>query len=479
MKFLFKSLLILFATQIISNKGNCQIIKSYTLSQLSGSSYKTLSDSLKKNKDFPVVFTNRKTQKEFEKNCKARNEQIAKALDNNNYVKDTLVLAYIQTITNELIRHNVQLIPYTVTVLLDRSEVPNATSFGSHIISLNAGIILSAKNREELALYIAHELSHDILNHTENAMKERAEIITSVDYEESLKNVLNSKYGRYSQLMKITENISFDRNRHSRNSEQAADSLAIVLLKNSNISFDASCFLNLDTMGNQYEWNLKNDIRGHIKELKLTVDENWFAKKSKGLSGMNHNFADTSSKNDSLKTHPDCKIRYEQTLSKNSTVLNKTGIPKNVKEAAFEIAIMNLYANKNITRCFYRLMQEKEANEHLQLYGFMTDAIFNSLLVSVKSMERFNVLRIRKKKDVSSSYFELQNFLEQIPEKNLTELCSQLNSMHPPYDKEAQGLLEYLKIMNTNNAEDKKTLLKNYTKNYTADFPDSIYLELF
>ncbi|MBL7711861.1 MAG: M48 family metalloprotease [Chitinophagaceae bacterium] len=456
---------------------HAQIIKSYTFSQLSANSYQRLSDSLKKNKNCPVVLANKKAQAEFEKSWKSRNERIAKDLDNNNYIKDNVVYPYIEAIVQELVSNNTQLIPYKVTVLLDRTEVANATSFGEHIIAVNAGIVISAQNKEELSLYIAHELAHDILKHTEQAMKAHAEIIVSDDYKESLKNVLSSKYGRYSQLMKITESMSFDRNRHSRYSEQAADSLAILLVKNSNISFDAASFLNLDTMGNQYQRKLSQGVRPRLNGLGITVDENWFMKRSRGLSAAKYNFKDISSKNDSLKTHPDCRSRYEHTLAQSSSTPVKTAIPKNVKDAAFEIAIMDLYVNRNITRCFYRLMQEKEAYENLPIYDFMSHALLNSLLVSVKDMERFNVLRIRKKEDVSPDYFELQNFLEQIPEKNLAESCAQLNKAPAP-GKEEQGLIEYLQMMSTDNA-DKKTAVKSHTKNFKDSFPSSIYLELF
>lgn len=473
----FKKHALLALMILISAHLHAQIIKSYTFSQLSANSYQGLSDSLKKNKNCPVLLSDKKAQAEFEKSWKSRNERIAKDLDNNNYIKDNVVLPYVETIVQELISHNRQLIPYKVTVLLDRTEVANATSFGEHIIAVNAGIVISAKNREELSLYIAHELSHDILKHTEQAMKAHAEIIVSDDYKESLKNVLSSKYGRYSQLMKITENMSFDRNRHSRYSEQAADSLAIVLVKNSNISFDAASFLNLDTMGNQYQRGLSQGVKARFKELDITTDENWFVKRSRGLSAAKYAVADTSSKNDSLKTHPDCQSRYAYTLAQNSTTQTKTDIPKAVRDAAFEIAIMDMYVNRNITRCFYRLMQEKENGINPALYDFMARALLNNLLVSVKNMERFNVLRIRKKEDVSSDYFELQNFLEQIPEKNLAASCTQLNTAHT-LDKEEQGLIDYLQILSTDHA-DKKTAVKNHTKIFKDNFPSSIYLELF
>ena len=177
MKFLITVLIPLsVAFSVLSIKSHGQIIKAYRLQELSGKSYSKFSDSLKKRKDCPKYFENKKTQKEFEKSWLFRNEQMAKALTNNNYVKDEVVLPYIQGIVNDIVSDNKNLIPFNYTVLLDRSIVANATSFGEHIISVNAGIVMSSRSREELALYIAHELSHDILKHSENSNARKSRI---------------------------------------------------------------------------------------------------------------------------------------------------------------------------------------------------------------------------------------------------------------------------------------------------------------
>lgn len=91
-------------------------------------------------------------------------------------------------------------------------------------------------------MVIAHELSHNILSHADNSMKERAEWFTSKEYENSLNAVLDSKYERYTRLKKLFEGYSFDRSKHSRYHESDADSLAVVLLKNASISFNADFF---------------------------------------------------------------------------------------------------------------------------------------------------------------------------------------------------------------------------------------------
>lgn len=479
MKYLFKHVVIIALAVFIAYKSSGQVIKSYLANQLSSNCYEKFADSLLKQKNCPKLISDKKTQKDFEKSWFSRNEQISKDLKNNNYIKDDIVLPYIQQIVDNIISSNKSIIPYHFTVLLDRSGVANATSFGEHIISVNAGIILGSQSREELALYIAHEISHDLLNHSQNSMKERAELLNSEEYKSAINNVLNSQYDRYSRLMKVTESFSFDRTRHSRYSEQAADSFAIILVKNSNISFDASSFLNLDTMNNVYEWELKKSIREHLKDFKIDIDDNLFFKKTKGLSSANHNFVDTSSKSDSLKTHPDCKLRYSHNLSRNSSTINKTPIPQNVHDAAFEIAIMNSFVNKNLTSCFYRLIQEKEVKPNLEIYDFLSNAIFHSLLLSVNNMERFNVLRIKKKKDVSTNYFELQNFLEQISEKSLIVLCNQMNTNFKTNDKEALDILEYFKTLSTTPIENKSSYMSKFISKFKTDYPNSIYLEIF
>lgn len=478
MKFSFKYLIVICPVFFLSFTSIGQVFESYTFQQLSKTSYSGYSDTLKKRKSCPKKFDNKKTQKQFEEYWYGRNTHIAEAIDNNNFVKDNLVLPYLLQIVQQIRDHNKTLIPYNITVLLDRTDVANATSFGEHILSLNAGIVLRSNSREELALYVAHELAHDILKHTENAMMERASIITSKDYEEAMKDILSSKYERYTKLVKIFEGFSFDRNRHSRYSEESADSLAITLLSNSNISFDASSFLNLDTMNNQYEWELKKRPAEHLKELNIEIDQQLFLKKVKGLSAANHNFKDTTIKEDSLKTHPDCALRYSKNIGRNSKENTKTPIPEDVKQAAFEIGLMDQYVNKRLTRCFYRLLQQKEKKDTINYYSAMSSAIFHYLLFTIKDMERFNAVQLRRKKDVSNDYFSLQNFMEQIPEKKLDEICIKLDNNNATATKEFQEFIDYFKLLYITAPESRESILKEFIEKYKASYPNSIYLEL-
>jgi predicted Zn-dependent protease len=205
----------------------------YTYQQLSRVFYAKQKDSLKKAWICPTIYKDKTTQKKYQEIWDSRTDFITTAIDNQNYVFEPEVWNYIEEIIEQIGKANSQLIRTKPFLLIDRSSSANAYALGGNVIAVNLGLIDFAQSREELSLAIAHEMSHNILNHVENVMKEQAEWLTSDEYKQSLNAVLDSKYERFTRLKKVFENYSFDRSRHQRYHEADADSLAIILLKNS------------------------------------------------------------------------------------------------------------------------------------------------------------------------------------------------------------------------------------------------------
>jgi hypothetical protein len=253
--------------------------------------------------------------------------------------------------------------------------VANAYALGSNVLILNLGLIVFSQTREELALAIAHELSHNILNHCENALKEKAEWLTSDEYRNSLKGVLDSKYERYSRLRNIYRDYSFSRSKHQRYHESDADSLAIVLLKNAHIPFRAVYFLRLDSADLEYTQPLKQPLRAYFAAYGLSADENWMQIRRHGLSTANHSFADTSSLPDSMRTHPDCFERYTKTRDRSDAGAQATPIPEGIGGKATKMLIYNLFDDMSLTACLYRVFEEKDKGKADSWYDFMVSSI--------------------------------------------------------------------------------------------------------
>ena len=395
----------------------------YTYQDLSHIYYAKQKDSLKKAWVCPQDFKEKPTQKKYKEIWDARTDYVTAAINDDDYVHDKEICGYIDGIVRQITDANRALLPEKPLVLIDRSPYVNAYSIGGNFLAINLGLITFSHTREELALIIAHELSHNILHHCENAMRQKAEWLTSDEYHQSLNAVLDSKYERLSRLKKVLENYTFSRSRHQRYKESEADSLAVLLLKKSNIPFVAAYFLHLDSSDMEYQTPLHHPLSAFFTAYHLTYDEAWSQRRGHGLSTRAYSFSDTSTMADSLKTHPECVERYNKTRSLSTANPHLTPIPSDILEKANKMLLWNLYSSISLTPCLYRILLLKDKGNTDPWYDFMLSNIFAGLYYSDRELNRFNAIGVIQKEYISRDYYALQNVLEQMPRENLMETC--------------------------------------------------------
>jgi len=400
----------------------------YSYKHLSSSYYSKQKDSLKKNLICPVSYTQKNTQKQYKEFWTERLDQTCLNIENDNYLYAPAINAYLEGIVQQLCLANKEVIDKKPLVLVDRSSVANAYTPGNYIICVNMGIVDFVETREELAFILAHELSHNILNHAEISMSKKAEWLTSAEYEKMLKEVEQMKYSKLTSLKKIFRDYTFGKSKHSRYNEGSADSLAILLLKKANIPFQANWLRRLDSTDNQYQIPLNKPIAVYFSEYGITLNNQLFEKKVKGLSAKNYQFKDTSQINDSLKTHPDCEARYHATSQYNTESSNLTPVPANIKELANKILIFNLFDNLNLTACLYRIFQIKDKGNTDSWYDFMLHNVFFGLQYSSRKLNRFNAIDVKPKEFICKTYQQLQTYLEQVPNEDIDQLLVQLGN---------------------------------------------------
>ena len=309
-------------------------------------------------------------------------------------------------------------------------------------------------------------------------MKERAEWLSSEDYKKSLNAVLDSKYERLSRLNKVMEGYSFNRGRHQRYHESDADSLAILLLKKSNIPFQSGFFLRLDSADNLYKQPLKAPVKTYLTAYQLPFEDAWGQKRSKGLSTRNYNFSDTSTIQDSLKTHPDCSERYARSLRQNMPTARLTPIPAALQDKAARMVIWNLYQNMNLTSCLYRVFLQKDKGVTDEWYDFMVNNIFSGLFYADRELHRFNSIGVTPKEYISRDYYQLQTMLEQMPRESLEQYCKTLQNETfwnkvSPAEKALKSLLYTL----TSDPDDSDKRKARAAKEFTSNNSVSMYCE--
>jgi Zn-dependent protease with chaperone function len=452
--------------------------QTYSYQDLSSFSYKKQKDSIAKNWVCPVVFTVKETQAKYKELWNSRTSYITNAIQSNDFIREPELYAYVNQIIKDIAGNNPQHIKGLPLLFIDRSANVNAYSLGNNVLIVNAGMIAFCKSREELALAIAHELSHELLKHTENAMRESAMLLSSDEYKKSLDAILTSEYERLTKLKKVLTGYTFSRNRHNRYHESEADSMAILMLKKSNISFDPVFFLRLDSSDIQYKQELQQPVKNYFQVYKLPMEDNWFVKRSKGLSSRSYNFKDSTLNEDSLKTHPDCIQRYNHNKDYITVKGTFTAIPIALQEKAKKIMLWDLFNNMRLASCLYRILQEKDKGNTDSWYDFMAYNVLAGLHYANVQLRRFNAIGIRPKEDIAKSYHELQTMLEQIPGDKL-ELLSKEMIGQPFWSKVGDEARGFRSVFEAVSPDDKETDKKigRAAKEFTGLHPFSMYCE--
>ncbi|ANE50389.1 M48 family metalloprotease [Flavisolibacter tropicus] len=473
--FLYSS--IQFLLSLHTTIGKAQAPNPYNYQDLSHTVNIRLRDSLKSKWTVPDIYKNKETQKKYKEFWDGRTAFIVNGIDNKNFIQEKEVYNFVDGIVDKLHKGNQKYLPKKPTLLIDRSAAVNAYSIGGGIIAVNLGLLAFASSQEEVALVIAHELSHDILGHADKSMKERAEWLTSDEYKKSLNEVLDSKYERYSRLKKLMEGYTFSRTRHNRYSESDADSLAVVLLKNSNIAFDAKYFLRLDSADLQYLQPLNKPVKEYFTVFNLPFEDSWTQKRTKGLSSKNYNFKKSNELADSLKTHPDCVHRYENTKAFTTANYTPLPIPATLVKKVNQMIIWNTFDNRNLTACLYRTFQEMDKGDTDAWYKFMVFNIFSGLAFSDAQLERFNSINVTSKEYISQSYYELQTMLEQIPREMLEQYYKNLTeqAFWQQLPTDARNLKSFFYTILNKEATDKSKEVA--AKSFTANHATSMYCE--
>ena len=191
-------------------------------------------------------------------------------------------------------------------LIITRSYVDNAFATGDGTVFINAGLIASIKNEDQLAFVIAHELAHGIMNHVQknisNYLGKLYDKDLQAEYAKIIKNGYNTNKRVKALLMKVSANNLY----HQRNQESAADSMAFYILKKAGFNpveaYNALKIFDLSPLASNSIFEKQPDF--------FTCIETWHkAPESTSSRSIFNVKAETPDTSDSLKTHPDCKVR--------------------------------------------------------------------------------------------------------------------------------------------------------------------------
>jgi hypothetical protein len=340
---------------------------------------------------------------------------------------DSPLQKYVEAVFYKLLKAN-PVIDQNYQVIVSRSSVPNAFNVGGGFIIINTGLIERLQSEEELAFILAHELSHQVMDHVNQNIAENVIAETDKVRKEQIKKILQSRYRVYSQLENLilpglTNEMSF-----RRSLELQADSLGLVYYLNSAYSNlgPLHTMLLLDRIDIDEDTTLI-DYRSFFKSDSILFNPRWLKYgTASSLSGV---IAPIDTLSDVLRTHPDALYRFDvlKNILQMPGIDTTAGPPPNpefdqIRLLARIETIHGLFLGGSYSRAIHAALKTSALHPELEYPKFIT-----SIMLS-----RLNKLRIEKKaglyldttnKNYSETYNRTISFLWEINSKDCAQIA--------------------------------------------------------
>jgi hypothetical protein len=366
-------------------------------------------------------------KKDFEETYTSRWKNIKEKFDLGEIYTSAPAQQYLDKIINEITNSNSLLKDKNFKAYFSRSGVPNASYMGEGVMLVNMGLFYRLGNESQLAFVICHEIAHYYLKHSDIAIDAYVRRINSREFQNELRDIKKTEYGKRERLENLTKKFSFDSRRHTRQNEHQADSMAVEFLKNTkfNLTEAVKTLALLDTIDID-SLDIETSLTTIFNSPEYPFQKRWL-RKEQGLLG-GHATLKQESWSDSLKTHPDCNKRIAQLnpfIEKYRSGNLTTGIDTNnfrklQHDFRYEI-IEYEYKSENFSRALFSCLMLMSANTPDPYLVTMIGKSMNSIYLSFKS-HRLSKVTDLPSPGAPSNYNQLCQFIQNLYAENVASI---------------------------------------------------------
>jgi len=369
----------------------------------------------------------KKIRKDYDKIIGEKNTDLIKRLSQKGFLFDSTAYPYLNRTFNQILERN-SLDKNQFHFFIDRSSDVNAYSYEDGTIVCDLGLVTTMENESQLAMALCHELGHYLLNHVNNSIIKHLEKYNSPEFLAQIKEIKKQGYDTKDKLEALLMKDAFDRRYHSRDQERAADSLGIVLYRNT--GYDGKNISHMfDLLDAADETTAVCTIQNFFRQESITINEDML----KPAKRMSFGAAAKKEFIDSLKSHPDCsqrKMAMQFCFNKNPKhgadflVGNEQRLSAIKKIALFDEATYSK-ENNNLGFYFYQLIQNNSlfpSDRHVKSEIFDT-------MVSICSRQKSHTLyAIMSNQYISKNdndeYNKLLKLLDNLSLKEMTQITA-------------------------------------------------------
>jgi hypothetical protein len=308
------------------------------------------------------TYPNKEIKNAYIKSVNEELKSLNEMYSDNCLMQGDQITRYLDSILNRIVSANSMLQGTKYHLMTIRTLIPNAYSYGDGLILYNLDMIVKMKSEAEIAYVLCHELAHDILDHAFLGEIKRIEIFNSASYKHEIRYAVYSKYKKQYQLDLIQKKYKAVQMRRSRTDEIAADSLGLLFLNNAGYDpVQAITQMEHLDRSDELPFSTHLDLKSFFSFSTLKFKENWLHNQDSSINiGNSYSVYDLP---DSLKTHPDCKVRkanIESLIRQKNLVLNEktksVGNYNFIKDLAMDEEIRLLIANEDYSKALFYLI---------------------------------------------------------------------------------------------------------------------------
>jgi Zn-dependent protease with chaperone function len=291
---------------------------------------------------------------------KERCDIIKSSFTNNEVITDPEAYKYLLALVNEIAKANPSINLAELRPVFTRTWEANAASTGEGTIFFNIGLFHRLDNEGQAIFALCHELSHYYLDHGNKRIAQYVGTVNSAEFQKAIKSIQKSEYGQNKQLYALSRDLGFNTQRHSREFERSADSMALEFMKNTGYDLNdaLSCLALLDT-SERDKYNYKLNLQKRFDFASFHFKNNWLESDVLRFVAQKTT-EEEKAEADSLKSHPDCSFRI-QLLTTAVKKYNKEGNRKFIVDQEkflrlkhqFDYEILNYCFENNVSLCLY------------------------------------------------------------------------------------------------------------------------------
>lgn len=345
---------------------------SYKPMTYSSTSYNPNKDVYIKRLSPRYISGNKKYMAEWDNYLNKINQSYSSASKGRQFITEPYVVKYLQSVLQPILASNG--ITQKIEVVCTRYQEANAYNMGDNRLYVNIGLLQLLDNEAQLAFMLCHELSHLLLQHSQEKFLSMKDLASDKKVKREVKDIRRAKYNKLDRAQEFARQYTYVFANHSRTKERQADSMAIVLLRKSRYDILGGNSL-LGLLQKNDTDSTEIDYARFFARADDSIKPEWLQNSRYSIS-FGHKKS-MSYDEDSVKTHPDIPARMVF-IAQNVAAMNRADSAEkflvsaatfdSIKSAAKYEIIESYITNKRYAAAAYHtlaLLQDQPQNDYL------------------------------------------------------------------------------------------------------------------